>query len=306
MALEKNLLIVGGTGFIGSHLIKHYSNKYRITSISKKSSTISQKIVNVNHINFDLENSNAAKNFFSENKFNFIINCGGYVDHKDFLTDNNNIFNNHFKITLNILRYTINYKPKKFIQIGSSDEYGYHASCPKEDSKENPFSPYSLGKLASTQACMIFAKQYNYPVIVIRPFLIYGPGQAENRLIPYIINSCLKNKEFNLGKKDIIRDFLYINDFLEFVDEILNKPSINGQIFNVGSGSGTSIETLVRKILQILDKGKPSFGKYNSDKFENPILVANLEKVNNLLRWRPKTDIVQGIKETIESYRNKK
>ena len=68
-----------------------------------------------------------------------------------------------------------------------------------------------------------------------------------------------------MGKKDIIRDFLYINDFLEFVDEILNNSSINGQIFNVGSGLGTSIGTLVQKILQILDKGKPIFGKYNSE-----------------------------------------
>ena len=166
MALKKNLLVIGGTGFIGNHLIKHYSNKYRITSISKNSSSITKKLLNVKYIISDLENSYEAKNFFSENKFNFIINCGGYVDHKDFLIDNDNIFNNHFKITLNILRYTAKSKPEKFIQIGSSDEYGYNASCPKEDTKENPFSPYSLGKLASTQACMIFAKQYNYPVNV--------------------------------------------------------------------------------------------------------------------------------------------
>ena len=303
MALEKNLLIVGGSGFIGNHLIKYYSNKYRVTSISKRSSTISSKY-NENHINCDLENSDEAKNFFSKNKFNFIINCSGYVDHIDFLSNGDEVFNNHFKITLNILKNTIKYKPQKFIQVGSSDEYGYNASFPKENDRENPFSPYSLGKLASTKVCMIFAKQYEYPINVIRPFLIYGPGQSENRLIPFIINSCLNNKEFNLGKKDIIRDFLYINDFMEFVDEILNNSSVNGEIFNVGSGSGTSIENLVKKIIKIINKGKPIFGKYNSGKIENPILVANLDKVNNLLKWQPKTDIVQGIKETIDSYGN--
>ena len=83
MALKKNLLIVGGSGFIGNHLIKYYSNKYRVTSISKRRSTISSKY-NENHINCNLENSDEAKNFFSKNNFNFIINCGGYVDHKDF------------------------------------------------------------------------------------------------------------------------------------------------------------------------------------------------------------------------------
>ena len=295
MALEKKLLIVGGSGFIGNHLIKHYSKEYRITSISKTKSILSEEIMNVNHINCDLENSDESKNFFSKNNFNFIINCDG-----------NEVFNNHFKITLNILKNTVHHMPKKFIQIGSSDEYGYNASLPKENHRENPFSPYSLGKVASTQACMIFAKEYKYPLNVIRPFLIYGPGQSKNRLIPFIINSCFKNKEFNLGRKDIVRDFLYINDFLEFVDEILNNTSVSGEIFNVGSGSGISIENLVKKIIQLLGKGKPIFGKYNSGKFENPILIANLEKVKNLLHWQPRTDIVQGLKETIDSYGNKK
>ena len=91
MALKKNLLIVGGTGFIGNHLIKYYSNKYKITSISKKNSTISEKVINFDHINCDLENSEQAKNFFSGNNFNFIINCGGYVDHKDFLSDGHKV-----------------------------------------------------------------------------------------------------------------------------------------------------------------------------------------------------------------------
>ena len=136
MALEKKLLIVGGSGFIGNHLIKHYSKEYRITSISKTKSILSEEIMNVNHINCDLENSDESKNFFSKNNFNFIINCGGYVDHKDFLIDGNEVFNNHFKITLNILKNTVHHMPKKFIQIGSSDEYGYNASLPKENHRE--------------------------------------------------------------------------------------------------------------------------------------------------------------------------
>ena len=182
-----------------------------------------------------------------------------HVDHKDFLIDDSNVFNNHFKITLNILKNTIKYKPQKFIQVGSSDEYGYNASFPKENDRENPFSPYSLGKLASTQVCMIFAKQYKYPVNVIRPFLIYGPGQSENRLIPDIINSCLTNREFNLGEKDIIRDFLYINDFMEFVDEILNNSSVNGEIFN-WQRFWDKYRKPSKKIIKIINKGKPIFG----------------------------------------------
>ena len=305
MALKNKLLIVGGTGFIGSHLTKYLSDRYKITVISKKSKPYQKQVSNIIHINCDLENSEEAKKFFLENRFNYIINCSGYVDHQNFLIDGYNIFQNHFKITHNILKNTINNKPEKFIQIGSSDEYGYNAKRPKEDSRESPFSPYSLGKLASTHLCMIFAKEYNYPLNVIRPFLIYGPNQNDKRLIPFIIESCFKNEKFNLGSKDAVRDFLYIQDFLEFIDELLNKNSVNGEIFNVGSGIGISIENLVKKILSKIKKGKPLFGNYNSGKFENPILIANLEKVNSLLIWRPKTDIDLGIEKTIESYKNK-
>ena len=58
---------------------------------------------------------------------------------------------------------------------------------------------------------MIFAKEYNYPISVIRPFLIYGPNMNKNRLIPYIINSCLKDDTFHIGNRDIKRDYLYID-----------------------------------------------------------------------------------------------
>ena len=302
MAINKKLLVVGGTGFLGSHLVSYLSKNYKVTSLSKKSLPNLNKELNVDYSKCDLENSLEAKEFFFQNKFDYIINCGGYVNHNNFLIGGDKVFENHLKIILNILKNTIDNKPDKLIQIGSSDEYGYEASNPKEDTRENPLSPYSMGKLAATQVCMIFAKEYDYPLNVIRPFLIYGPGQNKNRLIPFIINSCLENKEFNLGNKDITRDFLYITDFIEFVVEIMDKDNVNGEIFNIGSGCGIKLEYLVQKIIEIVNKGKPFFGKYNSRKYEVPKLVANLEKVNNLLNWEQKTSLDKGLEETIKSY----
>ncbi len=302
MAVSKKLLVVGGTGFLGSHLVRYLSKNYKVTSLSKGNTINFNKELNVEYAKCDLENTLEAKKFFFQNKFNYIINSGGYVNHNNFLIGGDKVFENHLKIILNILKNTIDNKPDKLIQIGSSDEYGYDSSNPKEDTRENPLSPYSMGKLAATQVCMMFAKEYNYPLNVIRPFLIYGPGQNKNRIIPFIINSCLKNKEFNLGNKDTTRDFLYITDFIEFVVEIMDKDTVNGEIFNIGSGSGIRLEFLVQKIIEIIKKGKPLFGNYKSEKYEIPKLVANLEKVNKHLNWKQKTSLDQGLKETIKSH----
>ena len=121
--------------------------------------------------------------------------------------------NDHFKSIFNLVDFSLNLNVKSLIHIGSSDEYGINNSPINESVRESPVSPYALGKLTSTHYLQQCFKQGVLNTVVIRPFLIFGEGQNENRFLPYLINNCINNRDFKLTKGDQIRDYLYIKDF---------------------------------------------------------------------------------------------
>ena len=126
--------------------------------------------------------------------------------------------------------------PKKFIQIGSSLEYGNNKSPQKEFYKLRPNSSYSKAKAFASSYLINNFKKKLFPFVIIRPYQVFGTHQDLNRLIPVVITNCLKNKKFDCSNGNQLRDFLYIDDFIKFILEIIKSDKIIGEIINVGSG----------------------------------------------------------------------
>ena len=301
MAKLSKILILGGTGFLGNNFINSLPpDEFDIYSISLNENSKSLRNKNCKYYFFDASNIFSLSNFMIDKEFDFIINFSGYIEHSSFESESINVFNSHINILINIFTLTLKKPPKRLIQIGSADEYGFAKSPQIETIREEPFSFYGLIKLTCTHLAKIIYEIYGYPICVIRPFIVYGPGQSKERLIPYVINSCLLNKKFPVSEGSQVRDFLYIDDFNSAIKQTLYCNEVDGQIINIGSGESIKVKEIILKIHDLIKLGEPLFGKYKSRKIkDNPNVKADIAKAKKILGWTPKISLDKGLKMTI-------
>ena len=248
--MKKNrILITGGTGFIGYHLAKRCLDlKWSVDSISIKSPPKKRKLKKVKYLKFDISKKNNLIKNLSSN-YDYIVNLAGYVDH----TNKEKTMKSHFNGCKNLAMFFLNKKIKKFIQIGSSVEYGKTKSPQKENFKNSKkiHSTYGVAKLLSTKFLLGLTKKKNFPATIIRLYQVYGPKQDANRIIPITITNAINNKKFNCSEGIQSRDFLYIDDLINAIIKILKNKNVCGEIINIGSGKPIKIKKLILKIFKI-------------------------------------------------------
>ena len=261
MVKNSKIIVAGGTGFIGANLISELiSNGNEVISISKSIDNKKRKVKNAKYIFHDLNKpikENLLNNFMD---VEYIVNCSGYIDHSNFRANGIEVFYDHFNSLISLTNLAIDLKVKTFVQLGSSDEYGKNKSPIKESVRESPISPYALAKLSSTYFLQQCFREGILNTVILRPFLIFGEMQSRNRFLPYLIENCLKNKQFNVTKGDQIRDYLYIKDFNQALIKTLNNKKAYGEIINIASGIPISIKDVITSVNKLIGIGNPILG----------------------------------------------
>ena len=303
MVKNSKILIAGGTGFIGSNLIDELISKgNEIISLSTCDNKKNNK--EVVYIYHDLTKPIKDKQFKFFSDVDYVVNCSGYIDHKGYLNGGEEVFYNHFKSLYYLANLAIYIKAKALIHIGSSDEYGANPSPLNEKIRESPQSPYALGKVSSTHYLQQCYKQGILNTVIIRPFLIFGEGQNKKRLLPYLIDNCLNDREFNVSLGEQIRDYLYIKDFNSALIKALDNNNAYGEVINIASGIPISIREVVETVKDIIGKGKPIIGGLDYRKGESMELYANIDKAKRILNWEPKYEFKETLEKVIDWYKN--
>ena len=299
--MKKNrILITGGTGFIGYHLAKKCLNlNWVVDSISTNPPLKKRKLKKVKYLNIDISKKKKLFNKLSKN-YDYIVNLAGYVDH----SDKQKTMKSHYNGCKNLAMFFLNKKIKKFIQIGSSIEYGKSKSPQKENKRnlQKSYSIYGKAKLLSTKFLLDLNEKYNFPVTILRLYLVYGPYQDTNRLIPITIMNAINNNKFSCSKGNQLRDFLYVDDLVNLIIKVLKSKNLNGEIINVGSGKPISVKKLILKICKLSKGGYPQFGKISLRKDEILKLYPNLTKIKKKIKWSAKIDIEKGLNKTINYF----
>ena len=232
--MKEKLLIVGGTGFIGFHLAKEGIKKgFEVYSISKNPPIDKRCLSEVVYIHLDLLNKENLANYIKNLEINYVVNSMGYVDHRLFKNGGDEVYQNHFSSTKNLINCLNKKNLKCFLHLGSSDEYGSNPSPQLEELRESPISPYSFAKVSTSHMLQMLYRTEDFPSIILRLFLVYGPNQNKERFIPHIIKESLKNKDYLVSPGEQIRDFCYIDDVVEAIFIALNKKNIFGEIINI-------------------------------------------------------------------------
>ena len=301
MKKEKTkILVTGGTGFIGYHLVKKCIKiGWQVTSISKKHPTKKKFVKGVNYKFIDLKKTKEV-NLINKN-YDYVVNLSGYI--------NNNIkkkyTNDHYLILKNLVNHFKNTKIKSFLQIGTSAEYGGKNSPQIETAKCKPKSSYGRDKLNCTNYLIKAYKLFGFPSTIFRVYQAYGPMQDTNRLIPIVAKACFFNKKFDCSEGSQIRDFIYIDDIILSIIKALKIKNTNGQIFNIGSGKKVSIKFIINFIKNFYKKGFPIYGKIRLRKDESKVIYPNIDKSYNFFNLRPKKSLRINLLKTLKFYKKK-
>jgi len=325
----KTIIITGGSGFIGSALVKHFIklnhkviNIDKLTYASKKNSKYNDiKAKNYFFFKKNITDRNFLNKIFKKYKPDYVINCAAetHVDNsiknsKNFISSN--ILGTYCLLEEARLHYKSIKKKFRFLQISTDEVYGDVKG--KKKSIENdvliPSSPYSSSKAAADNLVLSWYRTYNLPVLITRSANNYGPLQHSEKLIPVIIKNLINNKKIPMyGNGNQMREWIYVDDNVDCIAKVLFKGKI-GQIYNIGSNNvkkNISLIKIIIKIfikLKIIKKNKNQLIKKVSDRPGHDIKYSmNTKKINNQLKWSPKFSLSDGLLNTINWYlKNKK
>ena len=291
-------LVTGGAGFIGSHLVDklvklgHQVNVLD-NLISGRKSNLDLVKNKVKFFNIDISNANNATQKYFD-KVDWVFHLAGLADIVPSITNPNSYFKTNVKGTLNILEASRKVKIKKLIYAASASCYGIPDKYPTNEKSEiDPRYPYALTKFLGEQLVIHWAKVYHMPNISLRFFNAYGPRSrttgAYGAVFGVFLAQKLAGKPLTIvGDGNQTRDFIYISDLVEAIVKAAQYGK-NSEVYNVGSGQ----ETSVNSVANIIGGNKVKIPKRPGEPDRS---LADISKIKTHFNWQPKLSINEGIK----------
>ena len=303
------VLVTGATGFLGSHVARNLIKKgFEVGAIIRSQSNCYRLSDCFNSITFYtacIEDQESIKKVFADFNPEIVIHCAAYgVDYRQ--QDTYLLYKVNVGGTISLFQNAADSGVNRFIHTGSCFEYAVKDSPISEDDLIKPLGGYGVSKAAATMFVLQQMSVLGIPVVVLRPFGMYGPYEGTHRLIPHLIVSLLKNQSINLTSGDQIRDYTYVEDIAEaFVKLATEKQFPKGEVLNIGSGTGISVYQLGTQVASLIGKKQLlNWGAITSRENEPKMIVANNDKIYKLIGWKPKTTLIRGLSNTISYYKN--
>jgi len=304
-------LVTGGAGFLGTNLVNHLSGAGEKVVILDNFSTGKKK--NLRDLSKDVKVAEGdvldLKTIKKHSRScDYVIHLAGQPSVLKSVKDPMGSLETNAMGTLNALIAARDAKVKRFVYVGSAAAYGESPSLPKvETMNETPLSPYAVSTIAAENQCRVFFNTYGLQTVILRAFNVYGPHQetsgnyapAVSRFIVTLLD----------GKTPIIsgdgkqsRDFVHVADLIESIKSACIAPKAEGELFNIATGSRITVNGLVNMINGILGKEiQPKYEEARPGDIRHSL--ADITKAQEMLGYRPRTSVMDGLKSTIEWFR---
>jgi dTDP-glucose 4,6-dehydratase len=324
---KRKILITGGAGFIGSHVVRLFVNKYpdyEIYNLDKltyagnlKNLTDIENAPNYHFVKIDLVDAMALTNLFNEHQFDSVIHLAAesHVDRS--ITNPLEFVMTNVVGTVNLLNaakecWKGNMDGKLFYHVSTDEVYGslHDGGFFLETTPYDPQSPYSASKASSDHFVRAYQNTYKIPVVLTNCSNNYGPNQFPEKLVPLFINNIRNNKPLPVyGKGENVRDWLYVVDHARAIDVVYHNGKI-GETYNIGGFNEWTNIGLIKVICSTMDKilGRPigeseKLITYVTDRAGHDLRYAiDANKIMKELGWEPSLQFEEGIEKTIHWY----
>ncbi len=323
----KNLLITGGAGFIGSHVLRLFVNKYpeyKIVNLDKL--TYAGNLENIKDLeqkeNYTFEKGDICdkefvENLFAKYKFDYVIHLAAesHVDRS--ITNPMEFINTNIIGTVVLLnaakkQWDNNFENKLFYHISTDEVYGSlgEKGLFTESTSYDPKSPYSAAKASSDHLVRAYNNTYKMPTVISNCSNNYGGNQFPEKLIPLAINNIKTNKKIPIyGKGENIRDWLYVLDHAKAIDLIFHKGK-SGETYNIGGKNEWTNIDLIKELCKIMDKKleRPAGTSeklitFVTDRAGHDLRYAiDSSKIERELNWLPSLTFEKGLEKTVDWY----
>lgn len=305
-------LVTGGAGFIGSNIVEELLKRGYTVRVLDNFAT--GKRENLRPFEKDIEIIEG--DIRSYHTVNQAIKGIDIVLHQAALPSvprsiNDPITTNDVNVlgTLNVLDAAKDHKVKRIVFASSSSVYGDNPELPKhEGMMPNPLSPYAVSKLAAEKYCQVFGKLYNIETVVLRYFNVFGPRQDPNSqysaVIPKFIKAMMNDKQPTIyGDGTQSRDFTFVSNVVEGNILAATKDVETGLVMNCACHGQVTLNELVNELNVLLGKNiSPIYGDRKPGDIKHSF--ANIELITKKLNYKPLVDFKEGLKRTVEFYRN--
>ncbi len=326
----KNILITGGAGFIGSHVVRHFVERYphyrivNLDALTYAGNTAGlaslEGRANYTFIKGDICDAELVGRIFAHHDIDGVIHLAA-ESHVDRSIGAPAIFAQTNVIgTLTLLEaarthWNGAWEGRKFYQISTDEVYG--ALGPEgyftEESRYDPHSPYSASKAAADHFVRAYGDTYGMPVVISNCTNNYGPGQYPEKLIPLIISNIVASRPLPVyGDGSNVRDWIWVGDHVDAIDTIFHRGA-PGETYIAGGGNELRNIDLVKTLIRLTDTalGRPSGASdhlitYVKDRAGHDFrYAADISKIARTLGWSPKTNFTEGLRRTVEWYTRK-
>ena len=317
----KTALVTGGAGFIGSHLCeKLLKEGYRVINLDNfnnyydpkiKWSNIREVLKNDNYSLYvgDIRDSRILAQIAQEQgRIDIVVHLAAMAGVRNSLKDPVEYVSVDIGGTVNMLEFARKQKVEKFVFASSSSVYGKNSKVPfsEDDPLEGQVSPYATAKRAGELYCRTYSDLYGMPIVALRFFTVYGPGQRPEMAIHLFTRLIMEDRPIPVfGDGTTARDYTYIDDIVDGIYESVLYDKNGFEIFNLGNSKTITLAELIVTIEKTVGK-KAMIDRQPMQPGDVVITYAGTERAKRLLGFTSKIDILEGIKRFVDWYKNKK
>lgn len=316
---NKRILLTGGAGFIGTKICSILCEENEILlydNLNRNSikNTELLKRENVTLIQGDILDAKKLSETVKDFKPNIVVHLAAVAGIDTVIKNPVKTMQVNMIGTYNLLEALKENMEgiERVIDFSTSEVFGSYAYKVEESSNTN-LAPvgearwtYSVSKLAGEHLAHSYYKEYGMPVVTVRPFNIYGPGQVGEGAIHQFVIRAIKNEEIQIhGDGDQIRSWCYIEDFVQGIMLCLEKKEAIGQAFNIGNPRATITIGMLAELIKTVAKSNSNIIRVPKNYVDVELRIPSIDKAKELLGYSPEYDLSKGLEETIKWYRSK-